>query len=303
MREVVFIPTYRRSAFLYCCLEAIRKAEPDIEIIVQPDRGTEEIEVCNKFNAGIRMTPKHTHHGNSFNMIEGLKYCYEAAYDRVFVIEDDCIVDPTFFDWARKALDHPKAWNPNPFAASGWIYSPDAPPEDGPDVCCNWYLSVCSAIPRRSLEKIVQHAHEGYYKNMKKYCDETFPKDPQCGSQHYEQDGLILRVANSVGERITWPRRARSIHIGWHGYHCPHGKVPAGDLMKQVAVVRMAIENPEIMRQLMNGAEPPQVVGCRECGKILVSTNKKAALVCVECFHKKHPQAPVAAKSHYYVAV
>lgn len=301
MRECVFIPTYQRSAFLYVCLENIRKSEPDIDIIVQPDRGMDESEVCGIFNAMQRKTPDHKYHGNSFNMMDGLKHCYEAGYDRVFVVEDDCIVDSTFFDWARKALDQPKQWNPFPFAASGWIYSPDADGIDGPDVCATWYLSVCSAIPRRSLEKIVVHANEDYYKNMKKYCDKTFPRDPQCGSQHYEQDGLILRVANSVGERITWPRKARSKHIGWHGYHCPHGKVPEGTLMKQVAVVHMAIANPDVMRQLMAGAEPPEVVTCRDCNKVLVSVNKKATLVCVECFHLKHPDAPRAAVSHYYL--
>jgi hypothetical protein len=249
----------------------------------------------------MRTVTKHTYHGNTFNMMEGLKYCYEAGYERIFVVEDDCIVDPTFFGWARSALDNPKPWNQFPFAASGWIYSPDAPDEDGPDVCANWYLSVCAAIPRRSLEKIVVHANENYYGNMKKYCDKTFPTDPQCGSLHFEQDGIILRIANSLGQRITWPRRARALHIGWHGYHCPNGRVPTGELMKQVAVVKMAIENPDILRQLMNGGEPPEVIGCRDCGKILVSTDTKAALVCVSCFHTKHPGIPITAKSHYYV--
>jgi hypothetical protein len=290
-----------RSPFLWCCLEAIRKAEPDIEIIVQPDRGTEELEVCSRFGATMRMVAKHTYHGNTFNMMEGLRYCCEAAYDRVFVVEDDCIVDPTFFDWARNALDHPKPWMGAPFAASGWIFSPDAPDEDGPDVLLNWYLSVCSCIPHRSLERIAVHAKRDYYINMKKYVDKAFPRDPQAGGMHYEQDGLILRVANSAGERIAWPRRARARHIGWHGYHMPHGKMPQAELKKQILVVKMAIENPEILRQLMGGSEPPQIGECHSCGKALVSTNKEAAMECVPCFHGENPDAPVAAKSHYYI--
>jgi hypothetical protein len=300
-REVVFVPTYHRSAFLWCCLEAIRKAEPDIQIIVQPDRGTEELEVCNRFRAEQRFVTKHTYHGNSFNMMEGLRYCCEAGYDRVFVVEDDCIVDPTFFGWARNALDNPKPWMGAPFAASGWMYSPDMPDEEGPDVLLNWYLSVCSAIPRRSLERITVHAQHNYYVNMKKYVDETFPRDPQVGTMHYEQDGLILRIANSAGERFAWPRKPRALHLGWTGYHMPHGKMPQAELRKQVLVVKMAIENPEILRQLMAGSEPPAVGECRSCGRALVSTNKKAAMVCVGCFHKQNPNAPIAAKSHYYI--
>lgn len=303
MREAVIVPTFKRQSFLYVCLEAIRKSDPEIDIHVFPDRNTaaDNAEACAPFNVTLHDVPNHPYHGNSYNMMEALKWAYEAGYDKVFVVEDDCIVDSTFLNWGRNALDNPKPWNPFPFAASGWIYSPDAPDEDGPDVIANWYLSVCSAIPSRSLEKIVRHAVPDYYLNMKRYCDETFPRDPQCGSQHYEQDGLILRVSNTAGERVTWPRRARSRHIGWHGYHMPHGKQPEGDLMKQVAVVRMALENADVMRQLMAGAAPPEVVGCRDCGKVLVSTQKKTALVCVECFHRKHPKAPRAATSHYYV--
>lgn len=301
MRECVVVPTYKRSAFLFVCLEAIRAAEPTIDIHVYPDRGTEEFGVCSKFEAIQHIVPSHDYHGNSFNMLEALKDAYQMGYERVFVVEDDCIVDPSFFSWARNALDNPKPWMGAPFAASGWEYSPNRIDEDGPDLLLNWYLSVCSAIPRRSLEKIIQHATPAYYSNMGRYCDETFPLDPQVNSLHTEQDGLVLKIANAAGERFAWPRRPRAVHIGWHGYHMPHGKVPQGELAKQVMVVKIALANPEIMRQLMTGGAPPEVEGCRSCGRLLVSTNKKAALECVACFHQKHPNTPRAANSHYYV--
>ena len=298
----MFVPTYRRSAFLWVCLEAIRVAEPNIEIVVAPDRATEELEVCNHFNASQIFHVRHTHHGNTFNMMEGLKYFHEAGYDRVFVVEDDCVVDPSFFDWARNALDNPRPWMGVPFAASGWEYSPHRLDEDGPDLLLNWYLSVCSAIPRSSLEHIVQHAHEGYYSNMQRYCDEKFPRDAGRGGMHFEQDGLILKVSNTLGQRIVWPRRPRAVHIGFHGYHMPHGKPIKGDLKQQVAVLKLALECPEVMQSLMTGGEPPETGNCRDCNKLLVSTNKKAAMRCVSCFHKQYPDAPVAARSHYYIA-
>lgn len=305
MKECVIVPTYQRASFLYCCLEAIRKAEPQIEIHVFPDRGTateaENIEAARPFDAVLHGVPEHKYHGNSYNMMEALKWAHKQNYDRVFVVEDDCIVDPTFFAWSRNALDNPKPWMGRPFAASGWIYSPSMPQEEGPDVLLNWYLSVCSAVPRRSLELIARHAKPAYYRSMKAYADKSFPNDPNKGGMHHEQDGLILRVANAAGERITWPRTARGIHIGWHGYHMTSGKRPQGELLRQVLVVKMAIENPDIMRQLMAGNQPPETRDCRDCGKLLVSTNKMAALVCVGCFHKQFPDAPIAAKSHYYV--
>lgn len=302
MRECVVIPTYKRDALLYVCLERIRAAEPNIEIHVFPDKGTTAWWVYPEFGAFLHEVPEHEYHGNSYNMIEAIKWTHEHGYDKAFIIEDDCMVDPTFFAWARKALDQPKPWMGKPFAACGWIYSPDAPNEDGPDVLCNWYLSVCCCLPSESLALIAKHATPEYYANMQRYCDQTFPRDYNKGSQHFEQDGLILRVANDAGLRMAWPRRARGKHIGWHGYHMPHGKQPQGELMEQVAVVHLALENDDVLRSLMSGAEPPKVDHCRDCAKVLVSTYKKATLVCVGCFHKQYPSAPRVAESHYYLS-
>jgi len=39
MKPVVMIPTFDRSEFLYVCLEAIRAADPNIEIRVFPIAG------------------------------------------------------------------------------------------------------------------------------------------------------------------------------------------------------------------------------------------------------------------------
>lgn len=303
-RECVIVPTFQRQPFLYVCLETIRKYEPNIEIHVFPDRGTvaENKEVCESFpGVTIHKVKDHRYHGNSYNMLEALKWAYKAGYDRVFVIEDDCIVNATYFDWSRNALDHPKPWMGKPFAASGWIYSPSLPQEDGPDLLLNWYLSVCALLPRESLELIVKHATPAYYKNMKKYCDKTFPNDPTVGTLHFEQDGLVLKVANEVGQRITWSRRAHAVHCGWVGYHMTSGKMPQGELKKQVLVVKMALENPDLMQSLMAGNKIPETRPCRDCEKLLVGTDNEAALVCVGCFHKQYPDVPRAATGYYYV--
>jgi hypothetical protein len=303
MRECVLVPTFQRQPFLYVCLEAIRKVEPKIEIHVFPDRGTvaENREACEPFGVTIHKVKDHQYHGNSYNMVEALKWAYKAGYDRVFVVEDDCIVDGTFFEWSRNALDNPKEWMGAPFAACGWVYSPSMPQEEGPDLLLNWYLSVCACIPRRSLELIAKHANANYYKNMKKYCDKTFPHDPTVGTLHFEQDGLIVKVANEVGQRCTWPRTARGKHIGWVGYHMTSGKMPQGELKKQVLVVKMALENPDLMQSLMAGNLIPETVECRDCSKLLVSVDNEAALVCAPCFHLKHPDAPRAASGYYCV--
>jgi hypothetical protein len=297
MRELVIVPTYKRSDMLFVCLEAIRAAEPDIPLHVFPDRGTDEIAICQRFNAVHHLTLQTSYHGNSYNMLSALAWAYEQHPDTVFVIEDDAIVDPTFFDWCRSALSDKSI-----FAACGWTYSPDAfPPCDGPDIKIPWYLSVAAAIPFHSLYGIVQHARPEYYGNMREYLDKAYPASNRRGSMHYEQDGLILRVCESESKRCAWPRRPRATHVGWTGYHMPEGKELHGTLESRVAVIKLLLKNPAMLKTMLNGGIPPEIDYCGECKKPLLSSNLAARCVCVQCFHDLRPGLPVTSSSHYYL--
>jgi hypothetical protein len=296
MQETVIVLTHQRPELLYCCLDAIRTASPDISIHVFPDRGTSEIAICKEFEAVHHLTFQHSYHGNSFNMLEALKWANERIYQIVYVIEDDAIIDSTFFNWARQALKN----YPDAFAACGWQYSPDALPSDGPDMLLDWYLSVAAALPRRSVAGIVQHARPEYYSNMKGYLDRAYPGSQRRGSMHYEQDGLALRVAGSENRRCVWPRRPRVTHIGWRGYHMPDGQEIPGTLEEKVAIIKLAVNNPEILTLMMQTGKVPEIRYC-QCRKPLLSTNKLGKIICIECFHTAHPHLPVVSASHYYL--
>lgn len=301
MREVVVVPTFRRSDFLWCALEAIRIAEPTIPIHVFPDRGTDETEVCEQFGAVQHATLQHSYHGNSYNVLEALRWAYLENAERVYVIEDDAIVDPSFFSWARTAL----ARKPDAFAACGWEYSPDAVPGDGPDLLIPWYLSVCAAIPRHSLFQIVQHAKLEYYGAMQRYLDQSFPTSHRRGTMHFEQDGLTLRVCEAAGQRCVWPRRSRAVHIGFTGYHV-QGKALKGTLTERVALIKLALRTPVVLQRLMSGGAPPEVQRCESCKTTLLADTYDgcdARIVCVGCFHQKHPELSVTTSSHYYLPV
>jgi hypothetical protein len=211
-------------------------------------------------------------------------------------VEDDAIIDPTFFQWCRTALTK----HEDAFAACGWQYSPDAIISDGPDLQIPWYLSVCSAIPRKSLYGIVQHACPEYYSDMGNYLDRRYPNSHRRGTRHWEQDGLILRVAESESKRCVWPRRPRATHVGFRGYHMPGGEIQ-GTLDERIALVKMAVKDPSLLKRLMAGAQPPEMGHCEKCQRPLLSENKKARTVCVECFHAEFPNLPVTSGSHYYL--
>jgi hypothetical protein len=297
VREIVIIPTYKRSDMLYVCLESIRATEPTIQIDVFPDRGTDEVAICNRFNAVHHLTWQHSYHGNSANMLEALNWAYKQKPDNVFVIEDDAIVDPSFFSWCRFALADKTI-----FAACGWTYSPDAmPPSDGPDIKIPWYLSVATAIPFRSLYGIVQHARPEYYGNMRAYLDKAYPASHRRGSMHYEQDGLTLRVCESESKMCAWPRRPRATHVGWRGYHMPEGKELKGSLEDRVKIIKLLMKNPAMLKTMLNGGIPPEIMYCANCKTPLLSTNSEAMVICVACFHALHPEKPRTSFSHYYL--
>ena len=296
-KRCVIVPTFDRSELLFVCLEHIRAADPSIEIHVFPDRGTSEREVCSAFDAIHHLTIQHSYHGNSFVMLEALRWAFAHTYSTIYIVEDDAFVSPDFFSWCDAALAHPS----RPFAACAWRYSPDAlPPADGPDISIPWYLSVAAALPRTSLPQIVQHARPEYYSDMRGYLDTFYPQSSRRYSGHFEQDGLVLRVAESQSRSCVWPRRPRATHAGWWGYHMPSGARPSGSLADRVAIVRLLAANPSLLQYTFNGQLPPNIAHCADCHKPLLTTSSSAILRCVDCFHRDHPDLPRTSSSHYY---
>jgi hypothetical protein len=229
-------------------------------------------------------------------MLEALKWAYHARYERVWIIEDDAIIDKTAFDWGMRALSQ----RPEAFAACFWQYSPEAIISDGPDIMIPWYLSVGAVLPRKSIFSIVQHARLEYYCDMKNYLNRVYPNSNKRNSSHWEQDGLIYRVMESESKRCVWPRRPRATHCGWRGYHQSKEKA-AGSLEERVAIVKLALKNPSLLKRLMGGARVPEFRYCEECRKPLAAEDKVSRIVCVTCYHASHPTHPQTSISHYYL--
>jgi len=298
MKDVCFVPTFEREEFLFVTLERIREIEPNIELHCYPDRGTDVSEICEKFQAIHHATIPHSTHGNSYNVLEAFKDLYQSnsRYDRFFIVEDDAVLDNTFFKWCREALDH----DPEMFAACGFMYSPDALISDGPDLKIPWYLSVAACLPRKSVFSIIQHARPEYYRDMQKYLDRAYPASNRRGSMHWEQDGLTLRVMESESKRCIWPRRPRVTHCGWRGYHMAQDRAE-GTLEERVAILKLALKQPTLLTKLMSGGKVPDLAKCEGCGKPLVSSDKISRIVCVECFHAIRLDWPQTSTSHYYL--
>jgi len=220
--EVVLVPCYKRNEFLYSCLSRIRRIEPEIPILVFPDRGTWKdrllLEICRQFNARVIHVPVHNFYGNSYNVMEAYRFAYNGGASRVYMIEDDVMVHADFFKWHRRMHEE----NPDRiFAAMGWIFNHYAPIEEM-ELYQPWLYSIGLSFERKKLRKIVEHATPLYYEDMTGYLLKNFKDNAlnaSFGIAHYEQDGLLQRILNDDHTQVICPGIAKCSHLGAYGYN------------------------------------------------------------------------------------
>lgn len=226
MREVTIIPTFKRPEMLFYCMSLIRAADPKMPIVVFPDRGTasdKELQgVIDSFDPDITVAmfvPEHDYYGNSYNVMEALRWAYNSNCPTIYYIEDDVMVHPDFFAWHREI--HEDCFDQNLFASMGWVFNQHAPISN--DVQFQpWYYAIGTCFKRDKLGLIVQHATPRYYDAMPEYIEKTFhgsALNSPINISHYEQDGLIQRVMDVDKSQTVACGIAKCTHLGMFGYN------------------------------------------------------------------------------------
>jgi hypothetical protein len=207
MREIVVVPTLDREPLLHLCLEAIRKQEPNIPLRIFLDK------------------LHHENYGNTSNAIAALQEGTNKA-DSVHYIEDDTIVHPGYFEWARKALAEP-----NVAAVCGRIPSEHFE---------NWYSAPCASWNADKLCIALSHVTPKYLaaktqEEMRVIVDEQmFPKSRFYRCYSPEQDGFLLRCIEHYGWQTRFPPKPLATHLGYGGYNRPAEPWPTGSFEEQV---------------------------------------------------------------------
>lgn len=242
MNAVVIVPTFDRPEMLWLCLEHIAACpeakHQDVRVCVDRRNSiaaplTELAQLQDRYsalNVSLRFTPRHTHHGNSFNVLTALRQAYadDAEFDRFFLVEDDVLVSPEFFRWHNRV-----ECQESPAASIG-VRDPGH----------GAYASLGVCLPRTTVAAILEHAVLAYFRDMRGYCRFAFPPSPfDC-----EQDGLIARVL--AGQRVAWADPPVCSHVGWYGYHRTKTRRPTGTLEERVAQVKAAITDPRALAAL-----------------------------------------------------
>jgi hypothetical protein len=258
-RDIVLVTTFFRPEYLWCCLEAISRADggKDKEVWVAHDHhvGSEQqyaveckdnAAVADYFRdlfAGFRWIDRtpHAYDGNSYNCLELYKEAYGTDARFVYLIEDDILVERDFFRWheAVQAAD-------DYFASIGRLHTmhperyktSDDPAEyvESADEYTSW--GVC--WKREKLESLMEHCQPEYYRNMTGYIARRFPNS-KLNSTWTEQDGLIRRVLMEKKGLTASPCLKRAYHVGVSGYHRPNGYRFTGTLGQRILQMQQHI--------------------------------------------------------------
>jgi len=238
-KDIVIVPTYDRPEMLWLCLEHLTASrgsgEVRVKVYVDAHEGLvlpyrEEIaRVVKKFpklRTELIYRQPHSFHGNSFNVLMAYKEAYESDARYVFMVEDDILVQPDFFEWHR--TQHAQA----DLDCSVGV-------EKRPEHAHYASLGVC--FRRQVIAKVLPHCRPGYFGNMTSYCRSQFKPS----KWHCEQDGVWCRVLDP--NSIAWPTTPVAHHVGWYGYHRQKSVRPKGTLEERYQQVRGVLQNPALL--------------------------------------------------------
>ncbi len=252
MNDIVIIPTYDRPEYLWVCLENLQRSRgiENKEIWVcednhedAPKHFTIQMEMLATLREANRMfgsrllyigRAPHDYYGNSYNVLEALRKANETEARFVYIVEDDSMVLPDFFEWNEQAQER---FNPSVTCAGRinrslnfQMNGPEAIDETIKDpLACvrshKAYMSWATCFPRQDLYWITKHVdHEEWRPG-------------------WEQDIFIqefLRDATQDGGSV-WPYVPRAYHMGWYSYHRTAGMKFNGTLEDKVTALRKAI--------------------------------------------------------------
>jgi len=265
MRECLIIPTYRRTHFLHCTLERIRKQDERIEIAVFSDRGEDSEElfgVTDKFEATLKITPAHNYYGNSFCIMEAYRWAYNEGYDLVHFSEDDVMQHPGCLEWHRsihEMLD-------NIFCSCGWVFNQHAPITEDL-MFAPWFYSPNACFRRDKLGLVVKHANPLYYNDMQGYVLKTFKnsslhnKGRQRETKFFEQDAIVQYAMEQDKSQAAWCATAKVDHVGTSGYNKPDGLEFTGTLAERIEQVEKLIADHYLRADIFSRAIVEREIG------------------------------------------
>lgn len=243
---------------LHACLTRLSKAATDdVRVVVSLDRkGTLECrQVAEAFKTSfaqiyLRVMNHHQFHGNSYNVLSGVKDCVKLDGDLIHVIEDDIMVSLGYFAYHEAA--HEAA--PDAFAVSACRnqnLQGDAP---GAAYRHASYQSLGVSFRPDIARQAVAHEKPAYYGDMVNYCRRLFPGS-EIPPGHAEQDGLFNRIREQGHGVTVYPAQPRAFHAGFYGYNRTGRKLSGSIARRSEKILSMTSDEMNDLAEQMKDHE------------------------------------------------
>jgi hypothetical protein len=265
MNDTVVIPTFDRPEFLWVCLENlydnVRGAREKFYVVSEdihtdkPKDFTTQMEMLATIrewsrklsvNFSYTSTAAHSTYGNSLNVLSALQYskCVHPS-EKVYLIEDDVLVTPDFFEWNDAVFD----LVPNAHVVcAGRLNRSLNFQMNGPQ-------AIDESIKDPNACGMVIGAYNSWATCFKSGFINVEGVDYSKFRPGYEQDIMIqdnLRRSRCV---TIWPYVPRAYHFGWYSYHRTGGMPLTGDLEQRVKAIQKIVTNKQKLQEMAGAQE------------------------------------------------
>ncbi len=240
-RSVVCIPTLKRTEFLALTLERLsqtREAEHlDVRIFVDwgiNGRYEDVAYVRDTYlpTADIYQANPHVSVlSGTWNILMALKDGYESGADYIFLVEEDVMVRPNFFQWhwATQASD-------DYFVTCGRRHF---------RMPVDFYSNPGTCYRREKLAMVIPHINDEYFAGTDKYVDKHWPQFR--GQDGSLDDGMIRKILKSVNGKAMCAVPPVAHHQGFRFYNRMDGFVNHGKTIQ---------EKIESLREIVSRIDP-----------------------------------------------
>lgn len=249
--SVCVIPTLVRTEMLALTLEKLAQAPniEDIDVRIFVDWGiTGRLEdTCTVRDAYLptaevfQAKPHIKVQSGTWNILESLKAGYETGKEFLFLVEEDILVIPNFFEWHWDAHSRD-----NYFVTCGRRHG---------RMPLDFYSNPGTCYRRNSFHKVIPHINDIYFGGPTSYVDKNFPT--MIGMDGSLDDGLIRKVQRSVGGKVLCAEPRVCSHVGFHYYdRVPIYKNQGKTIQERIECLRVMLRDVDRNSKYISDLEP-----------------------------------------------
>ena len=231
MANTVVMPVCKRPEMLALALEALDRTQADLDVRIYADTQTnlDEVEYTRDVyfpDALIFHAKPHAQvPSGMWNILGALKAGYHTGSPYVFLVEEDVVVKPDFFDWHMEAQ-----------RTGDYLATCGRRMRNYPQFVMYTNPGACFAHDKLGL--VVEHINDDLFSNSRVYMDMTFGSMDESSDL---DDGLIRRVARQHQLTVKYPESPKCSHIGFRGYRQLDIAQNDGDIATRIAGLRQML--------------------------------------------------------------